>query len=343
MRRCIALFASLFFPFTGCDSDPEPGADAGSSADAGPTADAMAGRTCDGLTLPGPDFYPEGIAAGPSGDIAVASAGTGAVVVFPAGRTVDPTQLVPASAPEIANAIGIRYDETADLYWVCSTDFGGLFDRAMGTLVGVSPADGSIAVTHALDAGALCNDIAVSAAHGVYATDSRGSQIWRVARADVLKGGSAAVWAADARFGDGLAADGLSLNGIAIDEAAGAVYSARLDSGALFRIELLGDGGAGSVEEIALTGGDLAFADGITLAATNELLVIQNNSGEVDRVTVSGASGSVAPVATGLEEPATGIVVGDDLLVTYTQFSQLFGGTLMPALPFCVGRVPLDR
>ena len=283
------------------------------------------------------------IAAGPSGDVAVASAGTGQIVVFPSGQTEDPVELVPASAPEIVNAIGIRYDETAELYWVCSTDFGGLFDGAMGTLVGVSPADGSIAVTHALDAGAVCNDIAVSASHGVYVTDSRGSQIWRVPRGDVMAAGSAAVWVADPTFADGLAADGLSLNGIAIDEAAGAVYSARLDSGSLFRVELMSDGAAGTVEEIDLTGGDLAFADGITLEATNTLLVIQNDSGEVDRVTVSGSSGTVASVATGLEEPATAIIVGDHLLVTYTQFSQLFGGTLMPALPFCVGRVPLGR
>ena len=263
-------------------------------------------------------------------------------VVFPSGKTESPIQLVPASAPEIANAIGIRYDETDDLYWVCSTDFSGLFDNAMGTLVGVSPADGSIAVTHTLDAGALCNDIAVSATHGVYATDSRGSQIWRVPRADVRAANSAAVWATDPRFSDGLAADGLSLNGIAVDEAASAVYSARLDSGQLFRIALLGDGTAGTVDEIDLTGGDLAFADGITLEATNTLLVIQNDSGEVDRVTVSGTSGTVASVATGLEEPATGIIVGPDLLVTYTQFGQLFGGALMPVLPFCVGRVPLS-
>lgn len=343
MKQSVSILASLFFAFTGCDSDPDPAADAGVAIDASPAVDAMSGRTCDGLTLAGPDFYPEGIAAGPSGEIAVASAGTGQVVVFPPGQTEDPTELVPASAPEIANAIGIRYDETADLYWVCSTDFGGLFDGAMGTLVGVSPADGSIAVTHPLDAGALCNDIAVSASHGVYATDSRGSQIWRVPRADVRTAGSAAVWVTDARFGDGLASDGLSLNGIAIDEAAGAVYSARLDSGELFRVELLGDGAAGTVDAIELVGGDLAFADGITLEEANTLLVIQNDAGEVDRVTVSGTTGTVTSVATGLEEPATGIVVGGDLLVTYTQFSQLFGGTLMPALPFCVGRVPLGR
>ncbi len=335
MKLWITLLASLLLLSVGCESDPA------SMIDAGSATDASSDRICDGLTLPGGDFYPEGIAAGPAGAIAVASAGTGQIVVFPAGQTDSPTELVPAAAPEIANAIGIRYDETANLYWVCSTDFNGLFDNANGTLVGVSPADGGIAVTHPLATGALCNDIAVSATHGVYATDSRGSQIWRIPRANVMTADSAEVWVTDARFGDGLAADALSLNGIAIDEAAGAVYSARIDSGALFRIALMDDGTAGAVEEVALTGGDIAAADGITLEATNTLLVIQNDSGEVDRVKIDGKSGTVESVATGLEEPATGVIVGTELLVTYTQFSHLFGGTLMPALPFCVGRVEL--
>ncbi|MEM9072346.1 MAG: hypothetical protein AAGE52_27820 [Myxococcota bacterium] len=334
---------------TACDSDSS-GVDSGAvdtgAVDTGAVdtgaVDSGSGRECSGPALPGDSFYPEGIALGPDGSLAVASAGTGRVVVLSAGAD-EFTELVPASEPAIANAIGLRYDETAALYWVCSTDFSGLFDNGMGTLVGVSPEDGSVVVTHSLGTGALCNDIAVSAAHGVFATDSRGSQLWRVPRADVRTGDSAEVWVADERFAEGLAGDGLSLNGVAIDEPANAVYTARIDTGELFRVALEADGSAGAVDEISLAGGDILSADGMTLEASGTLLVIQNASGEVDRVRVTGSEGRIESIATGLDEPATAVLRGDELLITETQFSELFGGTLMPTLPFCLARVPLSE
>lgn len=329
MRPWTVLACLFALVSSACELDPETPHDGG-------------GRACTGLTLPAGSFFPEGIALGPGGDIAVASAGTGAVVVFEDGASEDPTELVAVATPEIANAIGIRYDETADLYWVCSVSFEGLgTGRPGGRLVGVSPDDGSVTVVHPLDEGALCNDIAVSATHGVFATDSMGSQLWNVPRASVLAAGSAAVWSAEAAFDEGRAAGGLSLNGIVIDEAASAIYTARLDTGALFRIALERDGRAGAVETITVDG-DLTGADGLTLEATAQLLVIQNGTGELDRVAISGSHGTVTSVATGLEEPATGVIDGADLLVTFTRFSQLFGGaTPEPTRPFCVGRIPL--
>ncbi len=323
----------------GVDSGILP--DAGSSADSGPMGEN--GRSCSGLTLPGNAFFPEGIAAGPSGTIAVTSAATGQVVEFVRGATSEPRELVAADEAAITNALGIRHDSTEGVYWVCSVDLAGLgTGMPRGTLVGVSDEDGSVVVSHALGATALCNDIAVSETHGVFATDSLGSSVFQVPRADVMTTDSAIIWANDARFSMDRAPDGLLLNGIAIDEIADALYTVRLDTGALFRVAMNGDGSAGTVDAINLTGGPLSSPDGLVVEASNQLLVIENLAdGTVKRIVISGTDGTLTSVATGLEEPATGVIVGDDILVTNTQFATFFSGDPMPLLPFCVSRVPL--
>jgi hypothetical protein len=107
--RCsiLVLLTSLFL---GCGGVPESTADARS--------DALS-RRGDSIALPGPAYYPEGIAAGPGGTLYVGSIGTGAIVRIPPGSSTPETFLPPR--PAFAT-YGMAVDAPRGLLWVCTYD-----------------------------------------------------------------------------------------------------------------------------------------------------------------------------------------------------------------------------
>lgn len=348
MRTFVSCVLCFGVVSSGCDSSASSESDAGETvADAGgtmvdagePAADAGETNRCgDGLTLPGDAFYPEGIALGPDGEIAVTSVATGHIVRFLAGQTRDPETLV-APGGDVVNGVGIRYDADAGLYWVCSNDLSG---ASVPALLGIDPEDGSTEVRHTFPAGSFCNDILVTPNNDVYVSDSFAHRIWSVAAGARRTADSLAVLSEESAFGEGANAGDFTLNGMALD--GDALYVVRSSTGQLWRVPIAGDGTAEAAVEIDLGDADLVNADGLVLEAPGQLLVLSNFSGEVERVTISGDSGTVTAVATGLDLPASGLLTGDgDLLVTLTQFDHLFMSETAgaPELPFCVGRVEL--
>lgn len=174
------------------------------------------GNPGDGITLPGNDFYPEGIAAADDGTLYVGSITTGAIVSI----GPDDDNAVPfIDAGEVAErgVVGMTVDDDRELLWFC--DSSPVAPVPGGALVGVSLDDGEEIVRHELpnpepaagadagtdggvDAGAdagvapvaaFCNDVRLSPDDDIFVTDSSG-RIFRIDGGDAMDANSAEVW-----------------------------------------------------------------------------------------------------------------------------------------------------
>lgn len=292
---------------------------------------------CSGFALPGEAFYPEGIERAADGTIWVGSFVTGEIVQL-TDVDAEPVMLAPPGG-DVVQAVGLRYHDDLEILWTCSVDTQGM---SGSSLVGISTADGTTSVTHALPPGTFCNDVATDADDNLYITDSFASQILVLDAADRLTADSLAVWSDEVVLGAGAAPGDFTLNGIAV--IGSDVFTVRSDNGELYRLPILGDGSAGAAVTIDL-GADLLFsADGLTADADGTLLVARNFLGVLDRVTLDGDTGTVTNIAMDLNIPATLVVDQGIALVTETQFDHLFmpDEAGPPDLPFCVAAVALD-
>jgi hypothetical protein len=167
------------------------------------------------VSLPGDDFYPEGIAAADDGTLYVGSINTGAIVQVAATGTTA-AAFVAAGAVADRGVVGMVVDDARDLLWFCDSSP----NAAGGALVGVDLDDGTETVRHDLpnpaapavdadagvdggdagDAGAaapratFCNDVRLTPQNDLLVTDSFGGRIFRIPSANVLTANSATVW-----------------------------------------------------------------------------------------------------------------------------------------------------
>ncbi len=166
------------------------------------------------VSLPGDDFYPEGIAAADDGTLYVGSINTGAIVQVAATGTTA-AAFVAAGAVADRGVVGMVVDDARDLLWFCDSSP----NAPGGALVGVDLDDGTQSVRHDLpnpvpagdadagvdggdagDAGGaapratFCNDVRLTPQNDLLVTDSFGGRIFRIPSADVLTANSAEVW-----------------------------------------------------------------------------------------------------------------------------------------------------
>jgi sugar lactone lactonase YvrE len=226
--------------------------------------------------------------------------------------------------------VGLRVDDDAAVLWACTVDFTFVgpstvttFDLATGDELDVYP----------LGAGAFCNDLTMDAGGNVYATDTAGSVIYRLAPgADAIE-----PWSSDAAF-PGAPGD-FTVNGIAWDGDA-ALYTVKYASGELFRVPIQEDGSAGAAEPITLDH-PLALGDGLQALDAETLIVVQG-TGSLTRIDVSGAAGTTTTLGNRLDSPTTFAIVGDAAWVVEGQLDHLLGfDPAPPFVPFLVRRVPL--
>ena len=309
----------------------EPGTTTDASSTGEETEGASTGQiACDAeaFELPGDGFYPEGIAAD-GDDLYVGSLATGQVVRI---SVCDETVETFIEAEELTSAVGLRVDADRDLLWVCNSDstfatFPSLdaFDLATGDRV----------ATHGFGAPGFCNDITLDADGNIYATDSTGNRLVRVAADDALMDTPVQTWSEDAIFAVPMGQYGV--NGIAWfpDDVLRVV---NYYDGRLYEIPVAEDGSAGAVTTVAAES-LLANPDGI-LRDGADLLVVEGGQQRLSRVQLD--PWTVTPVADGFAFPTTVAVRGDDAWVAEGQLDHLFGfDPNPPELPFVVTRIGL--
>ena len=231
------------------------------------------------ISLPGTDpLYPEGIAAATDGTLYVGSMKTGKVFKVAAGGTAA-TQFVLDGVLKRGN-LGLEVDSARGLLWACDSDPGEMM--AGGDIVGIKLADGTESVRHAMSPTSLCNDLIVDPSGNVWATDSFGGNIYRIASADALKANSAKVWLNDPKITPPMG--GFGANGIAL--VSGKLFISVTASSTITVPEagllVSADPAAAtpSLTVVNLTEGGapakLSGPDGIEALSETELLIVEN-------------------------------------------------------------------
>jgi sugar lactone lactonase YvrE len=155
------------------------------------------------ITLPGPDYYPEGTAASEDGTLYIGSIMQGMIVKVPAGST-EAVPFLPRSGAK-RGVIGLTVDAPRQLLWFCDSNPKLEDAKKAGDLVGVQLADAHEVVRHALpkagDKAPFCNDVIVSPDGGVWFTDSAGGRVFHIPSERALTPNSAEVWAAGPEVG----------------------------------------------------------------------------------------------------------------------------------------------
>lgn len=133
--------------------------------------------------------------------------------------------------------------------------------------------------------------------------------------------------------------EGANLNGITATPDGRTLLTGQMNKGLLFKIDLA----TRSVTPIDIGGETVAGVDGLVLSG-HTLYVIRQPAGEIVTIRLAPdmASGEVVARRSlpGLLWPATGVIVGDELLVVNSQFNRRPSGDA--ERPFSIQRVPLS-
>jgi sugar lactone lactonase YvrE len=150
----------------------------------------------DRVTLPGNDYYPEGITAAADGTLYVGSIMQGVIMKVAAGST-SATPFVKKGVAK-RGVIGVTVDGPRQLLWFCDSNPKLADEKKAGELVGVTLADGREVVRHALPPldgkPPFCNDVIVSPDGALWFTESAGGRVFHVPAAAALQPNSAQPW-----------------------------------------------------------------------------------------------------------------------------------------------------
>lgn len=289
---------------------------------------ALAGQMSPPRTLPLPfDWYPESVAVGPDGAFYVSSWHQGAVVRLRPGHWQQPRLLVEPGSNGLANGQGVLVDAEAGLLWVCSGDMG--FTTVPTTPSALKSYDlqtGEPRGSYPMPDDGYCNDIAQDTDGSLYVTDSNNPRILRLAAGDnalhVWKQGPAlSAGKGQSRF----------LNGITITRHGMVYVSTVQDAPYLLRVPIRADGSAGPVTRVAMPR-PLNNADAIRSIGPNRLLIFECNAfgpggpygGRISIATIRDDHAvSLTAIATGLNNPSSGVVVGHRVYFIQSKYAIL--------------------
>ncbi len=222
--------------------------------------------------MQGERLFPESITSAADGTLYI---GSNPGIVFraaPGSATATPW-IVPDEANGLATVFGVLADEPRGLLWVCS-------NPAMGTPGGAPQiktfrlSDGALAATYPLnvEGPAMCNDMTVAANGEVYATETLGGRILKLAN-----GGAAfESWAVDPEFA--------SIDGISFSSD-GTLYANAIQRNTLLRIGIEDNGLFDNVE-VMQTSRPLQGPDGLRALADGRMLQSEGNGGVITVLTI---------------------------------------------------------
>jgi Cu-Zn family superoxide dismutase len=296
----------------------------------------IGGQTADGLVryeLPEEVAYPEGIAydaekaviyvAGSSdGQIARVDLRTGRGQLVGKGLAGELNGTFPG-------ILGLKIDGRGRL-WMAGGRTGKVYvaDARTGAL---------LQTIETPDAAAgLINDIAFAEGKAFF-TDTFRPTLWAVDAGETIAA-APEPWLEFARTPLEYA-EGANLNGITATPDGRTLLAGQMNKGLLFKIDLA----TRSVTPIDLNGETVTGVDGLVLSGQS-LYVIRQPAGEIVTIKLATdmTSGEVIARTSvpGLLWPATGVIVGEELLVVNSQFNRRSSGDA--ERPFSIQRVPLS-
>jgi len=286
--------------------------------------DARAQQPDRTIHLPGDDFYPEGIAIAPDGDVFVGSLERGEIWRIPSGGGA---QRFADTSANLMSVIGVHVSGDGKRLYACSSDPAQRFGGRPPEVVVFDTASGRALHRSAFPDGGLCNDMTEMADGTILVTDSFHPRIFAMRKE--ATGVTFGEWLRDDRF----AGEGISLNGIA--DAGDAIYVVKYSGGEMLRIVRNGDNTI--IDKVDL-GRPLAGPDGLELLSDGTLLVVEGFSGSLSRITLAadGLSGTVRTVGESYLGPTTVAASNGEAYVVQGQLDRFFGIEKSPPEPFSI-------
>ncbi|WP_052732968.1 SMP-30/gluconolactonase/LRE family protein [Hymenobacter terrenus] len=240
----------------------------------------------------------------------------------------------------LVSSLGLAVDDTRNRLLVCVAD-PGVSTRTnaatQGKLAKLAIYDLKTGKRTALvdlgglsEGGHFANDVAVAPDGTAYVTDSFSPQVWQV-----TPEGKASVLVRNDQF----TGEGFNLNGI-VYHPAGYLLLAKSNDGKLFKLDPRHPEHLETVATPALLG-----ADGLVLNNRNELLIIQNGTGKITRLSSADQWGTATVQATTASEktfPTTGTWAQDHYYVLNAKLNEIFDPKAPRTSDFLIQQVPSD-
>lgn len=266
------------------------------------------------ITLPGENFFPEGIASDGNGGIFVGSLITRQILHIDL-ETHKATVFADANSTEgLLSLTGLLVDQKHELLYACSTDAGlAEFEGHKITSLYVFDLRGLTPSTHyPLPGGGFCNDMAMGPDGSLYVTDTYNPRIL-VLRP---KAAELEVWVENEIFGG----EGINLNGIVWS--GDQLYVVKSNNGALFRITEDQEKPGVVVLQIE-TPRPLQFPDGLEFLSKGKLLVVEG-AGNLTEIQINGDVAKLQVISQGLDVPTTMEIIDGQAIVVQAQLDHLF-------------------
>jgi sugar lactone lactonase YvrE len=307
------------------------------------------------VEIDSPRFFPEGTTVDADGNFYIGSMDQGTIYkATAASEAAEP--FIAAGSNDLVSVLGLYAHGASSTLWACSSDAGNgqlkgtapvalkAFDLATGAAKGswAWPAPSTTPITDPMQNPSMvdgfCNDIAVDSAGNVYATDSWYPRIVRLA-AGATEASMLEEWVTNPMFGT----DQWHLNGIDIDPAGANMYVVENHPGHLYRIAIAADGSAGTVTEI-ITSKPLRAPDGLKVINATTLAVAEGQPGGMALIELTGDTGRVRYISTGLDGVATFAMLQGSAWLVENQGDHFWnptGAGANASKPFRLVEVPL--
>lgn len=254
-------------------------------------AEKPAAQQIKDILIAGERVFPESLSADAAGNIYVGSS-TGIIYRAQAGSERAEAWITPSAENGLLSLFGVLADDARGVLWTCSnpnmfappapgtTPVSSLKAFALGT--------GELAASYDLPAGpAACNDIAVAEDGTVYATETAGGRIFRLAQgANALE-----------LFASGK--DLVGVDGIAFAED-GTMYINNVRQNLLQRVKLTQDGKYDGLFNLNVSA-PLDGPDGLRPLGGNRFLQSEGPAGRIALIEIDGDNAVAVPVKTGLD------------------------------------------
>ena len=296
-------------------------------------------------------FFPEGVTVDADGNFYIGSMNLGVIHKVKAGSKASAAFIEPDAENGLVSVLGLLADSEHDRLYACSSDAGNSQQAgdAPAAIKAFKLSDGSFVASYEWpayaepwtsgvpdDVNGFCNDMAMDAAGNLYATDSWYPRILRLpVGQDTLED-----WAVAPEVFP--SADPWHLNGIDVDRTSNTVYVVENHPGALYAIPIKSNGGAGPVAKIA-TQRPVYMPDGLKVIGDGLLAIAEGQTSGMATVTLSGSTGYVRRISTGLDGVATFAMVDGSAWLVENQGDHFWGGDGMETKPFRLVETPLNQ
>ena len=259
------------------------------------------------------NFFPEGITISKNGDVYVGSLKENKIVKISNGKK-DFEEFIPSNSNGFLSVIGILADDHNKILWACSSN-PGVTNYPSDEPVSLKAFDlvsGEPLNSYSFPDGGFCNDIAIDSNGNIYVTDSFNPRILRLNKSK----NRLETWIESNLF----EGDGFNLNGITYLD--NHLYTVKMNSGELFKVQIKENGAPYNLEKVNLPR-LLNAPDGIKTINKQTLIVVENK-GSLTTIKLNDRI-ELSVIRENLDTPTTVAIKNNTAWVLEAQFGHLFG------------------